>query len=255
MSANFEISEARTADTEAIASLFALSWVSPFTCLQFGQIEPAQLAAMMVPHISARMAKKASKFVLARYQGNGEVVAVAQWTIPVVAEGTIAKGESIEDHEEQQQFEDEAYRRNLPATSNKDLIMAFTLGLRRLRNETLRGRRHFLLENLATHPDHRGKGLASQLVEWSFTLADEQQVLVYLDTANDNPAARLYRKLGFEEYGQNTIEDLSRFTSSETLRQFGCDNEHTHVAFLRFPRAFKQVTIDLVVENTSDFLT
>lgn len=219
-----------------IASLFALSWISPFTRLQFGQIEPAQLAATMVPRITTQIVDGRSKFIVARNQETGGVAAVAQWTLPADTDANLANEESRKDCDERQQFEDESYRHSLPESSNKDLIMAFTLGLRQLREETLQGRKHFLLENLATHPDYRGKGLASQLIEWASSLADEQEVLIYLDTASDNPAARLYKKLGFEEQRQNTIEDLSRFAPIKTIQQLGCDNKHTHVAFLRFPK-------------------
>ncbi|KAF3038385.1 hypothetical protein E8E11_001978 [Didymella keratinophila] len=238
MATKFDITEARPADAEAIASLFALSWVSPFTRLQWGQIEPSA----MVPRISERMVKVGPKFIVARRPGASEVVAVAQWTIPAMQGAFNENAEPEEDRKERQQFEDEVYKRNLPENSNKDLVMAFTLGLRQLREETLQGRPHFLLENLATHPDHRGKGLASQLVEWAFPLADEQQVLVYLDTASGSPAERLYKKLGFEEQGQNTIKDLSRFASLDTLRELDCETDHTHVAYLRFPAPLRQYT-------------
>jgi ribosomal protein S18 acetylase RimI-like enzyme len=237
MATEFEIAEARPADAETIASLFALSWNSPFTRLQWGQIEPFA----MTPRIAARMAKEGSKFLVARSRGTGEIVAVAQWSMPANVENENVELE--EDRKERQQFEDEVYMRNLPENSNKDLIMTFTLGLRQLREETLQGRRHFLLENLATHPDHRGKGLASQLVEWVFPFADEQQAVVYLDTASDNPAARLYRRLGFEEQGRNSIKDLSRFASLDTIRELDCEIDHTHVAFLRFPAVHKQATV------------
>lgn len=231
MAAEFEITGAHPGDAEAIASLFAISWVSPFTRLQWGQIEPSA----MVPRIAARMVKEGSRFIVARSSRAGEVVAVAQWTLPVMPSADSENAEPEEDRKERQQFEDEVYKRNLPADSNKNLVMAFTLGLRQLREETLQGRPHFLLENLATHPDHRGKGLASQLVKWAFPLADEQQTLVYLDTASGSPAERLYEKLGFEEQGHNTINDLSRFASLDTIRELGCEIDHTHVAFLRFP--------------------
>lgn len=243
MAISFEISEARSTDAEAIASLFALSWVSPFTRLQFGSIDPGQLALTMVPRIAAQMEVVGSKFVVARNQETDDVIAVAQWTLPVDAKANSSHGEPEEDRRERQEFEDEAYMQNLPERSNKNLIMAFTRGLRQLREETLQARRHFLLENLATHPDHRGRGLASLLVEWIFVLSDQQQVLVYLDTASDNPAARLYRKLGFEEQGRNTIEDLARFSTLETLQELGCDIKHTHVAFLRFPMAPEQAKV------------
>ena len=237
MASNFEISEAYPSDADAIASLFALSWLSPFTRLQFGQVDPAHLATSMAPRIAEQIVKVNSRFMVARDKKTRSVAAVAQWTVPTGQKPDSEVEEAKEDSEERQQFEDEAYRRSLPDSSNKDLIMAFTLGLRQLRVDTLQGRQHFLLENLATHPDHRGLGLARRLVEWASSLADEQQVLVYLDTASDNPAARLYRKLGFEEQGRNTIEDLSKYASIDSINDLGCGTEHTHVAFLRFPRA------------------
>lgn len=241
MDTQFEVSTATLADAEAFASLFVLSWVSPFTRLQFGHIDPAVLAASMAPRITEQIVKVNSKFVIARDVGTGKVAAVAQWTMPRDAETIVLKHESEEDREERQLFEDEAYMRSLPQTSNKNLIMAFTLGLRQLREETLQGRTHFLLENLATHPDYRGKGLASKLVEWASLLADDQQVLVYLDTASDNPAARLYKKLGFVEQGRNTIDDLTEYASIEDIEKLGCDTRHTHVAFLRFPQSHQNV--------------
>jgi len=235
MESHFQISEAIPADAAAIASLFALSWISPFTRLQFGQIDPQEFAASMVPLIAKQIAEVRSKFIVARHVETSNVAAVAQWTMPVEADMGGLDEESKEDREERQQFEDEAYRRSLPETSNKDLVVAFTLGLRHLREDTLQGRKHFLLENLATHPEYRGKGLASRLIEWASLLADEQQVLVYLDTASNNPAAGLYKKLGFEEQGRNTIEDLTKYASIESMDKLGCDTQHTHVAFLRFP--------------------
>ncbi|KAJ4394986.1 hypothetical protein N0V91_011133 [Didymella pomorum] len=238
MATEFEITEAKPGDAEAIASLFALSWVSPFTRLQWGHIEPS----LMVPRVSARMMTEGSRFLVTRSRGTGEVVAVAQWTMPVMPGADVENSESEDDRKERQQFEDEVYQRNLPENSNKDLVMAFTLGLRQLREETLRGRPHFLLENLATHPDYRGKGLASQLVVWAFPFADEQQVLVYLDTASGSPAERLYKKLGFKEQGHNTIADLSRFASLDTIQALDCETNHTHVAFIRFPAPLGQDT-------------
>ncbi|OSS54726.1 hypothetical protein B5807_00039 [Epicoccum nigrum] len=239
MAPQIEIAEARPSDAQAISSLFALSWVSPFTQLQFGKVDPSQLATSILPRIAELLVKADSKFVIARRLETSEVIAVAQWTVPEGTETQKKIEESEEDRIERQHFEDEAYRCKLPDGSNKELIMAFTLGLRRLREETLQGREHFLLENLATHPDYRGRGLASQLIEWATLLADKQQVPVYLDTASDNPAARLYKRHAFEEQGRNTIADLTKYAPPEKLEQLGCDTQHTHVAFLRSPRTLQ----------------
>jgi ribosomal protein S18 acetylase RimI-like enzyme len=70
--------------------------------------------------------------------------------------------------------------------------------------------------------------LASHLIEWVFSHADEKGLVVYLDTASDNPAMRLYKRLGFEERGSRTIEDLSKY---------GGEGSETHVALTRHPKS------------------
>jgi ribosomal protein S18 acetylase RimI-like enzyme len=234
MTLNWTISEVRPSDAAAIASLFALSWTSPFSQLQFGKAKPQTLAVAMTPRIAQQITEPNSLFMIARQNGTDEVLSVAQWTVP--ADGPQQAQESPEDREERQQFKDEVYYNSLPETSCKDLIMEFTVGLRNLRESVLRGRKHFLLENLATHPDSRGKGLAGQLIKSVLQQADEQNVLVYLDTASDNKAMGLYKKLGFEEEGRHTIVDLSRFVGKGELENIGAENEHTHVAFVRYPQ-------------------
>jgi ribosomal protein S18 acetylase RimI-like enzyme len=230
MSHNWPLSEAVHADSIGIASLFALSWTSPFSRLQFGQVDPLALGTAMVPRIAQQMKLPNILFVVIRNPNAGEVVAVAQWTLP---SDDSATKETEEEEDERQILEDELYRKNLPEHSNKDLIMEFTTGLRTLRKRLLQGQKHYLLDNLATHPDHRGQGLASRLIEWAFPRADADDAFIYLETASDNPAAGLYRKLGFEERGHHTIEDLSKFVGREELKRCGGINEHTHIALIK----------------------
>ena len=85
-----------------------------------------------------------------------------------------------------------------------------------------------VLENIATHPDHRGQGLAAILIEQVFPEADRQGLVVYLDTGSENKAKRLYERLGFIECGKETIEDLSIY---------GGEGSHTHGALIRYPKA------------------
>lgn len=175
------------------------------------------------------------QFMVVRDPTNQEAVAVAQWTLPA-AEDVVQDMESADEKKERQQFEDEAFRKSLPENSNRELVVEFTVGLRELRQRVLQGRRHFLLENLATHPDFRGKGLARRLIEWTFSRADEMNVLVYLETASDNPAMRLYQRLGFEEKDHYTIDDLTKFVTDRELEMYGADRRHTHVAFIKSPK-------------------
>ncbi|KAH8730821.1 acyl-CoA N-acyltransferase [Phaeosphaeriaceae sp. PMI808] len=229
-------SEAMHADAAVIATLFGISWTSPFNRLQFGYIDPPTLTAAMAPRIARQMGMPNALFCVIRDPVTQDVVAVAQWTLPLNGQEPNPACETAEEQDERQAFEDRVYKRNLPEKCNKDLIMEFTIGLRELRDSVLQGRKHYVLENLATHPRYRKQGLASRLIEWASLRADEENVLVYLDTASDNPASRMYRKLGFEEQGRHTIESLTDFVSEEELEKEHCANEHTHVAFIRYPK-------------------
>jgi ribosomal protein S18 acetylase RimI-like enzyme len=231
MSPDWHMIDATAADAEGIASLFALSWQSPFSRLQFGDSDLSSLTAAMAPRIAQQMELPNVSFVVVHDPAIEEVVAVAQWTLPVEDQST--RQETQEDQDERQELEDEVYRKNLPASSNKALIMDFTTGLRDVRNGIVRGEKHFLLDNLATHPDYRGQGLARRLIERVLLRADAEKMPVYLETASDNPASKLYRQLGFEEQGQYAMEDLGKYASSEELERCGGISTHTHIVFVR----------------------
>jgi ribosomal protein S18 acetylase RimI-like enzyme len=234
MSCDWPITQATDGDTEAIALLFAMSWRSPFSRLQFGDIDPLALSAIMAPRIQQQMEVRQVLFVVVRSPITQQVVAVAQWTIPASEGGATeeTQEENVEDHE-RQALEDEVYRKKLPEHSNKDLIMDFTIGLRKLRRQVLKGQKHYLLDNLATHPDYRGQGFASRLIEYILPQAEAQNAVVYLETASDNPAARMYRRLGFEEQGSYTMKDLTKFVPREELERCGGISAHTHMAFVK----------------------
>jgi ribosomal protein S18 acetylase RimI-like enzyme len=234
MSFTWVISDATATDAAIIASLFANSWTSAFSQLQFGHIDPPTLAAAMTSRIIEQMNTPNSRFLVARHSETQRIAAVAQWAVHI--ENTEADMlETQQERHERQRFDDELLCNKLPESSNRALIMEFAAGIRRLRQHILHGKQHFLLENLATHSEYRGLGLASQLVEWAFPLADRHDCPVYLETASDNPAMRLYKKLGFEEQGHYTIEDLSQFVDTTELEASGSESFHTHVAFIRHP--------------------
>jgi ribosomal protein S18 acetylase RimI-like enzyme len=233
MSHDWPITQATDADSAGIALLFAISWRSPFSRLQFGDVDPLVLSAAMAPRIRQQMELRHVSFMVVRSPVTQQVVAVAQWTIPV--EEAVATEEAQEEDPEQQIMDDEVYRKRLPEYSNKDLIMDFTIGLRRLRRQLLHDQKYYLLDNLATHAEYRGQGLASRLIEHMLPQAEAQNAVVYLETASDNPAARMYRRLGFEERGGYTIEDLTKFVPREELERCGGISAHTHMAFVKRP--------------------
>jgi ribosomal protein S18 acetylase RimI-like enzyme len=233
---NWTTTEAQTSDAGAIVSIFALSWTSPFARLQYGHIDSSTFAEAMTRRTADQILQPNMRFIIVRSPETHEVISVAHWSLPVDETMETVNKESQEESEERQMFEDELYKKSLPEGSNIDLVMEFTIGLRNLRKEVLQGRPHFHLENLATHPAYRGKSLASTTIEWALTQADEQNVLVYLETASDNKAARMYKRLGFEEQGRFVIKDVSRFADKEERSTYSGSTDHTHVAYLRYPQ-------------------
>ena len=61
-----------------------------------------------------------------------------------------------------------------------------------------------VLKWLATLPDYRGLGAASQILQWGFTQADELGLPAYLEASKEG--ALLYEKRGFEKVGNFVID-------------------------------------------------
>ncbi|MFL7869808.1 MAG: GNAT family N-acetyltransferase [Anaerolineales bacterium] len=67
-----------------------------------------------------------------------------------------------------------------------------------------KGKRIYLIANVATHPDHRRKGIAHALTERALTHARQRGAnALWLHVRADNPGAvQMYRELGFVERAQ-----------------------------------------------------
>lgn len=135
MASQYSLGPAKPSDAEQIASLFALSWTSPFTKLQFGEVDIDDLTKNMAPRIKESMMKPQSAYVVLR-DTNSRVTSVAQWSLP-------PEDDSPEQTAEEEKAEDEAYRAKLPQGFNVPLIMDFKVQLRDLRKKVIKGRKHF----------------------------------------------------------------------------------------------------------------
>ncbi|KAI8935409.1 hypothetical protein NX059_007989 [Plenodomus lindquistii] len=237
MKSTWALSKAKSTDAGSIASLLAQSWTSPFTRLQFGNVGPVALATAMSPAIAQQIQQQSQTFfVVARDSESSRITAVVQYSI-TIPDTLPTPYQTVEETEELLEFEDEAYRHCLPEDSNKDVIMEFTRSSRDLKHRVLQGQQeHVVLENVATHPDHRRRGMASQLVDWVIRCANEHHRPIYLNTERDNPVMNMYKKLGFEEVGTCTVSKLDRFVSKEELEKcmFG-SSCLTLVALIREP--------------------
>lgn len=69
-----------------------------------------------------------------------------------------------------------------------------------------RGKRVHLIANVATHPDHRRRGIARMLTERAIQHAREKNTTaLWLHVRDDNPGAiKLYEDLGFKEIARRT---------------------------------------------------
>jgi GNAT superfamily N-acetyltransferase len=98
-----------------------------------------------------------------------------------------------------------------------------------------RGKRIFLIANVATHPDYRRRGIGRALTERVMKQArDKRASAIWLHVRDDNPGAiKLYLDLGFQEIAQRTTwqsEPDSRLSSP-----------NTHIKIVpRYPRFWPQ---------------
>jgi ribosomal protein S18 acetylase RimI-like enzyme len=74
-----------------------------------------------------------------------------------------------------------------------------------------RGKKIYLIANVATHPDYRRRGIARALTEAAIYHARQKKAdTVWLHVRDDNPgAARLYEELGFRERARRTTWQAS----------------------------------------------
>lgn len=218
---SYTLVEATPQDASIIGDTYAIAWKSPFSRLLYGDLSTADLSAVLGAQASALMAMPDKKYFLIR-AADGSVAAAAHWTVPV--EGQEKVDETPSQKAERQKLEDAEFEKNIPPGANASLIMnEFVPGLRSLREGIIKDRPHYLLEQVATNPEHRGKGLASRLIEWAFEKARVGGEIVYLDTSKENQARKLYERLGFVEQGSKTIESLEKY---------GGEGSYTHVGYV-----------------------
>lgn len=77
-----------------------------------------------------------------------------------------------------------------------------------------------------TRPEYRKRSIATKLMKAAlqdFSKKAPKHAAIYLDTRRDNPAHRIYKKFGFEDYnskGQKTVMRLARPSPEEFDREY-----------------------------------
>jgi ribosomal protein S18 acetylase RimI-like enzyme len=98
-----------------------------------------------------------------------------------------------------------------------------------------RGKRIFLIANVATHPDYRRRGIGRALTERVMKQArDKGASAIWLHVRDDNPGAiKLYQDLGFQEIARRTT------WQSEPDSRLASPNTHIKIV-PRYPRFWPQ---------------
>ena len=94
-----------------------------------------------------------------------------------------------------------------------------------------------VLKWLATFPDYRGLGAASQILQWGFTQADELGLPAYLEASKEG--ALLYEKRGLEKVGNFVYRSeavgwrrpVGGSFDGEAVKRRGCGSKDLKVNF------------------------
>jgi len=92
-----------------------------------------------------------------------------------------------------------------PKDGNPELAAAFFGGLQKKNREIMGDRPHWLLHLIMVLPEHQGKGLSTQLMNWGLKRAREDGLPIYLDAT---PRAKaVYERFGFKVVDTLTFGD------------------------------------------------
>ncbi|KEQ94900.1 hypothetical protein AUEXF2481DRAFT_226298 [Aureobasidium subglaciale EXF-2481] len=216
----WKISEATLADVPAITSIYSHDEPTPFIKLCLGSLNVLALNFNQAARIANSLQDPEEAWFVARDERN-KIASFAEWQMPKDEADTEAQMA-----EELAQAQ-EAYGDSIAPGMNSSLVVEFRHRVTKLRNDVLRGQRHYLLMNIGTAKTWQQRGAAMALVKRAFDAADREKVAIYLDTVSEGPARRLFDKLGFEEVGSFDID----------LSNHGGQGLHSHVGVIRWPLA------------------
>ncbi|KAF1956347.1 hypothetical protein CC80DRAFT_473230 [Byssothecium circinans] len=131
-------------------------------------------------------------------EGNaGRTIAIAVWSL-CNAQSTPAQETSDEEQEKEK-------KPFIPPEVRLDALAAIFTPLRNAQLEVMGTKTPYLMLNtLATHPEHQGRGAARLLVDWGLQKADQEGLVVYLDSSLAGRG--MYEKRGFELVREVTFD-------------------------------------------------
>lgn len=142
---------------------------------------------------------------------DGRIIAVAVWKLmnsendtQVGAGNEASDGDSTSEHasipaetEQTATGHNTRYKTFLPPELRVDALQSLFVPLDSARDEIMGIEKpFFMLNSLATHPDHQGRGAGKLLLDWGVKKADDEGLITYLDASQ--VARPIYERRGFE---------------------------------------------------------
>ncbi|KAF7174475.1 hypothetical protein CNMCM5623_007358 [Aspergillus felis] len=212
---------ATEADAPAIADLNVICFQhTPMYRNMFPNIDPLAALPMKISRTFDKLSNPQMHLLVATDPTSNQVLGCARWVIPDI------KGRS--ENERVVALSDEARAtaaQNVqlrPAGMNVAVYDAAMKALEETRQKYVKAE-DIVLELLATHPQHQGKGVGKALLDWGVRMADERNVQIYLEATPEGYP--LYSKCGWRD-----MEDLVLDYSL-----YGGEGKGTFVVMIREP--------------------
>lgn len=170
----------------------------------------------------------------------GRIIAVAVWKLMNAEENACARRKAKEEvttehasvpveTEQPATGHNPRYQTFLPPELRLDALQSLFVPLDTARDEIMGTEKpFFMLNSLATHPEHQGRGAARLLLDWGIKKADDEGLVTFLDASQ--VARPIYEKRGFEV--KRSIE--------WDRKVWGGEGVDVHYCMVRLPREVPQ---------------
>ncbi|KAH8598222.1 acyl-CoA N-acyltransferase [Bisporella sp. PMI_857] len=197
LNSSFMIEDATEADIPSLGIISALCYLPEPICVFFFRDwpDPAPLISYFTLRITSKLADPHTRIIKISDTSSKEVLGFVSLTF------------TSEDLEKEEEATNPGGNFVPPPGFNIDFAAHAMNKLKKLDN-LMRGKPHYLLTSLNTHPKHQRKGLGTSLVERCLEIADHDGLPIFL---NSFPGAHdLYARSGFEDVEHIDV-DLSEW--------------------------------------------